>query len=134
MELPNKKDRVPLTNAEVDSLTDKNLILTHNHPMGTSFSSDDLMVACKTNAAEMRVATMQHRYSILRPEEGWDMTYWSSRIEPVYSWHRDQVYVELRALIDRGALTVEQANMRYMDMVWERAARDIGLAYNKYGI
>ena len=51
----------------------KDNIYTHNHPSGSSFSTDDYVVAATYNLKEMRVVTKGVTYSLKRPKSGWGL-------------------------------------------------------------
>ena len=51
----------------------KDNIYTHNHPSApqSSFSTEDITVAVRHNAKEMRAVTRDYTFSLKRPESGW---------------------------------------------------------------
>ena len=59
----------------------KNNIITHNHPSGDSFSSGDLKMAIKGDAAEIR-AVGKMTYSLKRPKGGWKV--WQGEVIESY--------------------------------------------------
>lgn len=52
----------------------KDNILTHNHPSGSSFSTDDVMGAVRNDVAEIRAVGSNRTYSLKRPKGGWGIS------------------------------------------------------------
>jgi len=65
------ENSVSFTQAEFESFKDKDAILTHNHPLGYSFSDADLNLAESANLLEIRATTPHGTYTLRRGENGW---------------------------------------------------------------
>jgi hypothetical protein len=99
-------------------------LLTHNHPLGwqapaespgragTSFSNDDLELVIEANLAAICAITPTVRYTLDRPAAGWGMT--SRReLRRAMQVADDEVRAQLEPAIERGEITIEQANARH---------------------
>jgi hypothetical protein len=70
-------------------------VLTHNHPLSSSFSGADVATACLANAAEIRVASTLYTYSI-RPKTGvFNEKMWDETLEPLYVKHYRALQLEM---------------------------------------
>lgn len=52
----------------------KDAVVTHNHPKGSAFSSEDLVGMVESNMKEMRITSKNFTYSMKRPKKGWGAT------------------------------------------------------------
>ena len=52
----------------------KDAVVTHNHPRGSAFSSEDLVGMVESNMKEMRITSKNFTYSMKRPKKGWGAT------------------------------------------------------------
>jgi hypothetical protein len=107
-------------------------IFTHNHPGGRSFSPDDVAFACALELGELRVVTPEWTH-VLRPgPTGWTAEYWHDRLDDAFERGQLAVNHELRQAIERGRLSVEEANADFLHRVWEWVADREGLEYDRF--
>lgn len=52
-----------------------NAVVTHNHPSGASFSSDDVAGMVFFNQKEMRATGKEYTFSMKRPAKGWGVSW-----------------------------------------------------------
>jgi NAD+--asparagine ADP-ribosyltransferase len=109
----------------------KNNILTHNHPRGSSFSMDDVAIATIWNLKGIRACGSQYRYYLNRPASGWSREMWEKKIKPLAEKVHNEVFQRLSELINKGKLTIEEANYRHWHEVWSRVAKEVGLDYGR---
>lgn len=134
-----KNDHVNLYDKDVPS---ENLIMTHNHPaalrasgymrIGSSFSMDDMVVAAKYNAKEMRAVTPTYTFSFKRPQGGWGAT--TRQIRAAYRRAQERVLNEGQDYSDRVGYS-ETVNNRYTITYWHKVnklvAKEFGWNYTK---
>ena len=131
------------TSVEVDvRRIPPNSVITHNHPralgergvlsIGNSFSDDDIWIAVKTNASELRAVTPRYTFSIRRPEGGWGLTSRNARSR--YNKIGREVADELNDYAERhygSGASYDRANAVYYHEVVKRLARQYGWEYTK---
>lgn len=134
-----KRDHVSLRSDEVPS---DNLILTHNHPaalgqtsyrsIGNSFTPDDMVMAVKFKAKEMRAVTPNYTFSFKRPQGGWNAK--QSEVRRAYEDAMRQVREDGEYYYGRAKMT-DVANERYMATYWHKVnklvAKQFGWNYTK---
>jgi hypothetical protein len=69
---PGAWDHVDLTEAQKQALRENDVIVTHNHPLERSFSTQDLNMACVYDIAVLRAISAGHIYMLTPPAGGWD--------------------------------------------------------------
>ena len=64
-----------------------NAVVTHNHPRGASFSSDDVAGMVFFNQKEMRATGKEYTFSLKRPAKGWGVSWATaqSRFKSAYT-------------------------------------------------
>ncbi|WP_290608867.1 hypothetical protein [Janthinobacterium sp.] len=66
------KNKIVLQQEHVDMMKkDGETILTHNHPMSTSLSYADIVLASNANLKEVRAVAQKKTYLASRPSNGW---------------------------------------------------------------
>jgi len=66
------KNKIVLQQEDVDMMKkDGKSILTHNHPMSTSLSYADIVLASNANLKEVRAVAQKKTYLASRPSSGW---------------------------------------------------------------
>ena len=134
-----KRDRVSIHPDEVPS---DNLILTHNHPaalgqtsyrsIGNSFTPDDMVMAVKFKAKEMRAVTPSYTFSFKRPLGGWNAK--QSEVRRAYERAMRQVREDGEYYYGRAKMT-DVANERYMATYYHKVnklvAKQFGWNYSK---
>ena len=58
-----------------DMLLANNALVLHNHPLGTSFSIEDVANAVSYNVAEMQIVTTNVLYGLVRPHGKWPFSF-----------------------------------------------------------
>lgn len=134
-----KRDHVSLRPDEVPS---DNLILTHNHPsalgqksyrsIGNSFTPDDMVMAVKFKAKEMRAVTPNYTFSFKRPQGGWNAK--QSEVRRAYEDAMRRVREDGEYYYGRARMT-DVADERYMATYWHKVnkivAKKFGWNYSK---
>ena len=134
-----KADHVAVGKEDVPS---DNLILTHNHPsalgqtsyrgIGNSFTPDDMIMAIKFKAKEMRAVTPSYTFSFKRPRGGWNAK--QTEVRRAYERAMTKVRADGEFYFDRAKMT-DVANERYMATYWHKVnklvAKEFGWNYSK---
>lgn len=131
--------RVKFTDGECDLM--KDAVVTHNHPrgwgygdrdlgrMGNSFSMDDLSLAVYNDVAEIRAVTPNYTFSLKRPEKGWGVDI--EKLISDYSKEDRKLKNEFGKRIQKGTLTVTQANATHYHILAKRICKKYGWEYMK---
>ncbi len=99
--------------------TMKDATLTHNHPVGTSLSREDVMLAIQANMAEMRAVTQDYVFELPRPSTGWPN---AVEVDQEFKTWDSLIKADWRAAIQDGQMTVEWANANHNHEVWIKVA------------
>ena len=133
-----KKYSVPMTDEENDQLADCRV--THNHPRGwdhpaddprragNSFSRGDIGVAAGHNAAEMRAVSPKWLHTMQRPEDGWPNL---GALESEYRKANKATKKAFWNAVDKGEMTIPEAEAEHQHRVWTRVADRLGLDYQR---
>ena len=135
------KDYVNISEAAIANIKGKNAVLTHNHPAGwgyptsdprhagNSFSLEDARMAVAADLAEMRAVTPTRTYSLRRPTGGWD----GPRLERAYADVNRETRRTFTDRIQRGQMTIAEAEAQHTHTVWQQVAAAIGAGYSYEG-
>lgn len=141
-----KHDYVPVYDKDIpkdaNGKARDDIIFTHNHPdavgksgygsIGNSFSMEDMKIAVKFNAKEMRAITPNYTFSFKRPKGGWGAT--TRAVTKAYKKAEAQVVAEGIDYYNRAGMT-DVANERYMATFWHKVnklvAKEFGWIYTK---
>ena len=117
-------DYVAFTDDEVKLF--ESASMTHNHPRSSSFSMQDISLACRSKLKEIR-ATGKFRTYIMKAKNGENLypDLWYKKISDVYEYRNSEVRREFLRKIDDGELSIEKAELLHFHEVWTRAAKDI---------
>ncbi|AAM07174.1 TPA: phage head morphogenesis protein [Methanosarcina acetivorans] len=117
-------DYVSFTDEEVKLF--EGTFMTHNHPRSSSFSMQDISLACRSKLKEIRAAGKFRTY-IMKAKNGENLypDLWYKKISDVYEYHNSEVRREFLRKIDNGELSIEDAELLHSHEVWTRAAKDI---------
>lgn len=119
----------------------KDAIFTHNHPsgwkfpensisrIGSSFSIEDLSLAVGQDAAEIRAVTHNYTFVMRRPEKGWGVSW--KEFQATYMKEDWKLRNEFSQRIDKGILTVTQANSTHFHILARRIAKKFDWEYIK---
>lgn len=118
--------------AEFDKLRNARVIL-HNHPGGSSFSSQDIYTAWQDNVQDMRVVGRNGYEYSMRPPEGqsWQDTVSEIELREVYNRHNVAVYDDVMRRMDSGDLPWDQGGITHSHETWLRVAEELGLRYTR---
>ena len=118
------KNQVAFTNEEVKLF--KGAILTHNHPRASSFSMEDIRTACMNSMKEIR-ATGSFRTYVMKTKDGSDLypELWKDEIKAIYEIHNTGVRRDFMSRIDKGEMSIQDAELLHFHEVWTRTANDI---------
>jgi NAD+--asparagine ADP-ribosyltransferase len=118
------KNQVSFTNEEVKQF--KGAILTHNHPGASSFSMQDIRTACMNELMEIR-ATGTYRTYVMKTKDGSNLKpdLWKYKIKDAYEIHNTDVRRDFMSRIDKGELSIKDAELLHGHEVWTRTAKDI---------
>lgn len=118
-------------------------VVTHNHPRGwgypesdlrrggNSFSLDDVALAAKAKAKEMRAASPWYNHSIKPGPDGWSIEMYKEKIVPAYEKHKRSLYSEQIRDLQAGKLNLNKAEADFIHDIWTRVAKEIGLIYSR---
>lgn len=121
----------------------RGVVFTHNHPQGwrfpvddprhegSSFSLEDVNLACMAGLAEIRAITPTHRYSLRPGSEGWNEAYWHTVVWPMAQAQESAVRLDLQSAILRGQMTCEEAGATHYHALWSQVAHALGWEYAK---
>ena len=107
------------------------VVVTHNHPDGSSFSKSDIRQAASLNVSEIRVTTAEHVYSMRPGSSGWNLDYFRTIIVPSFDRHDDELVVEYETALHEGRVTRGEMEIDFQDEVWRRVSAELGLKYTK---
>ena len=123
-----EKDNVMF--AKEESAKFEGMTLTHNHPIGDSFSPMDLKYACATKMKSMRVTCRRHgKTFVLRTKDGtnfrpelWDdnKITGADGLGFMLKTYADDVWSDFRGRIRDGKMTVAEAEGLHWQEVWKR--------------
>lgn len=121
-------DRVAFTPDEMRLF--KGAVLTHNHPVETSLSLQDVRLAVRTDLSEIRAVTETYVYSIKPGTQGWPA---DKDLVDVYTLTEMQVYQEFWEAIRQQRMTKSEASALHHHTIWERAAPLLDMIYRRSG-
>ena len=144
--LQGKHDRVAIAKSDIPTdvkgkMRD-DLVFTHNHPgaldkkgymrIGYSFSEDDMLIAVKYKAKEIRAVTPTYTFSFKRPTDGRKTT--QADVRRAYDKAIRQVTAEGQDYSDRVGYS-DTVNNRYEITFWHKVnklvSKELGWGYSK---
>lgn len=126
---PGAWDHVDLTEAQRQSLRENDVIVTHNHPLERSFSTQDLNMACVYDIAVFRAISPAHIYVLTPRADGWSSAWCEGVLFRRGPEIETEVHAELDARVSGGDITVEQARQVAQHMTYARLAKEFGFGY-----
>jgi len=126
------KSRVGFTIAEFEAFRNRDAIVTHNHPNGTSLSRQDYELAEHANAREIRavgrnaVTREVWSYSVQRPQAGWPSV---PALRRTWNKAAAEVKDEVVAAIRAGRMTIDEASAKYQHLIWMRVQSKLDVGY-----
>lgn len=111
----------------------KNVIVTHNHPNGMSFSPDDFAFAALHDVAQMRVVTDSGTFSLRRPGAGWPASWrtleGTAAVEKEFMAAAKPLRAKYNSLIAEKRLTLKRAQHSMLHEVIAGVAKRRGMKY-----
>lgn len=86
-------------------------------------------MAVAADLAEMRAVTPTRTYSLRRPTGGWD----GPRLERAYADVNRETRRTFTDRIQRGQMTIAEAEAQHTHTVWQQVAAAIGAGYSYEG-
>ena len=105
----------------------KDAVITHNHPNGTSFSLEDMLLANKLNVSSIRAVGDGGGYELIRPAGGWNAS--AKEIKKMYQVAADSIQKDVMAM--KADKTIINVNTEIIHRVVEQTAGALGWTYNK---
>jgi hypothetical protein len=124
-----EESKIDFTNDDVEALSNRNAVFTHNHPTGSSFSPEDILMAQKLDLQEMRAVGKDYIYC-MRRVDNWP----SGTAIKTYSDNiHKQVYDENTPRIMDGTLSLDAAEANHWHEVWTRFEKEMNgkVAYTR---
>ena len=106
------------------------MVITHNHPQGTSFSPEDVGVALRTGVEELRAVSPRYVYVLGPPKAGWQTIDRQALADDVLKTVRT-VERQLWNKVQSGQLSEQEAIMLLWHTVWTRVSRRFGFRYRR---
>lgn len=124
----------------------ENNIFTHNHPrgwkakadslrrIGNSFSPADVMIAVKSNMAEIRAVTPHYTFTMKRPAGGWPLK--GETLQREINLEHFDITQKLKSVISRMPqshinTSIERAETIHFHLVWKSFCEKHGIEYSK---
>jgi len=118
----NLPDQVSFEPRELNLM--RHAIVTHNHPRSTSFSPADVGLAIKYDIRELRIASKEFRYTLLRPEDGWPKL---SVVLKRARFIQAETLLRLRQRLLKGEITNRELDLELNHSVWRILFKELGL-------
>lgn len=120
-----EKDRVAFNDEE--RLKCHGAIMTHNHPIGYSFSPADIRWSCQAELKEMHVISKSGERFIMKMEDGsnFNMELWDEKINVIQRDMNDYVHADFEAKIYDGRMTIQEATDTHWDTVWRQVVKRV---------
>jgi len=126
---PGAWDHVDLTEAQRQLLRDNDVIVTHNHPLERSFSTQDLNMACVYDIDVLRAISPGHIYVLTPPGGGWASAWCEGVLFRRGPEVETEVTAELDARVLARELTVEEARQIGQHTTYTRLAQELSFGY-----
>ena len=122
----------------------KNKIFTHNHPggwkfddnsikrAGSSFSSNDVVTAIRSDMKEIRAVTPHYTFALKRPSGGWGMSVQAAK-SAIMNIEADVRSDFMAMLRNRGYkdIDIKRAESIHWHIVWKRFSSKYNIEYTK---
>jgi hypothetical protein len=117
------KSEVSFTTKE--ALKMKGNILTHNHPVGSSFSKQDIIFAISRELKEIRAVTEKHNHSFSLKGDAPLKEKALLEVCNEYDKANSDVFKDFQAKINNQEIDVEYANKNHYHIVWDKVKNKI---------
>lgn len=123
-------DSVVFTAAETAKL--KGSVLTHNHPLGGSFSASDVSLAARMDIREIRAVSSLHTFSLGRPTDGWPGLS-DQEIHAAWDSAKDSVVTQIREMRRAGSWphSLDDSKIMAEHEVMLRVSKQLGATYKR---
>ena len=114
-----EKDRVDISKEE--GLKCHGQTMTHNHPVGHSFSPSDIYCVCFNEMKEMRCISKSTgvKYSMsMKDGSNFSRKLWDDKIEAVYNDANSRVRMDFTSVMYNKEMTIQQCNDAHWNAVW----------------
>jgi hypothetical protein len=110
-----------------------NLVITHNHPGGRSLSIDDVVLATRMNAQEIRAVGRNEGHDVLYRISRGSNAQWPTSQDLVSEFSdADKKQLEkFGPMVREGKIRIPDANFLHGHEVWQAAAKALGLKYER---
>ena len=122
------QDEVVFDVEQVKSFRGK--IFTHNHPVVSAFSPEDIEFAMEFGLAQLRLVDRKYKYVLIPGPEGWSLSTWES-VERILGQVKKEVGTILTEKIVSGKMSEDQFDEAFWHEVWDRIAKQTGLKYER---
>ena len=132
---------IAFTEAEIETIrAASNPVFTHNHPRGWNFSSEnaqhagssfspnDIELACKASLAEIRAVSPKYRFSMRTATGRFQASDWQA-IKFAFDVEHAAVKLEMGTAVMQGRLSREAYVADVLHETWKRVAPLLGLKY-----
>jgi hypothetical protein len=132
---------IEFTEEEIASIrAASNPVMTHNHPRGwdvgpedarragSSFSPNDIELACKAGLAEIRAVSPRYRFTMKPAGKRFQPSDWQA-IDLVFSVEQEAVKAEKGTAVMQGLLRRDEYIADVLHETWKRVASLLGLEY-----
>lgn len=109
----------------------KDAVVTHNHPSGGSFSSDDIKFLKTMPISELRVSTGEGTYFIRKPKNWPKEINTGKKIEEVMSDIKNELKPKYQKMYNKGEINKRQRHQMFIDEVNQVFAERYGLEYGR---
>lgn len=100
----------------------KDAVFTHNHPMGSAFSPEDIYTAARLNLSEMRAVTAEGSYVMKRVGAEWPHPdFLRHAVEQADAFTREDFTQRLRD----NRMTAKDANEQHFLRVWQQVTQEV---------
>jgi hypothetical protein len=117
---------VVFSNDTIWKVSQKNAVLTHNHPSGYAFSIDDVAFASRINAAELRVVAGEVLYRLKPDNSRWPD---QDSLQTARTTARAHAQATVAPLFTSNRISSDEANLQHSRVFMRKLASLTGLAY-----
>lgn len=109
----------------------KNAVVTHNHPSGGSFSTDDIKFLKAMPISELRVSTDEGTYFIRKPDNWPKEINTGKKIEEVITDIKKELKPKYQRMYNRGEISKRQRHQMFINEVNQVFSERYGLEYGR---
>jgi NAD+--asparagine ADP-ribosyltransferase len=118
------KTGVKFTTDELSKM--KGNVLTHNHPNGTSFSSEDIKVACDWNLKEVRAVGNNNIYAMkMKDGSNFNTELWDKKISSEFDKQLKLAENDHYDQLKRNKITIHEYTRRVYNQTWDNLVKNV---------